>query len=35
MSFLLGGLVGLVVGWLVPQPQWFKDLLAQYKGSDE
>lgn len=29
MGFLLGLVVGAVVGWHVPQPQWAKDLFAK------
>ena len=32
-GFILGAVVGLVVGWnFLPQPQWAKDLVAKILG---
>lgn len=32
LEFLLGLVVGAVIGWHVPQPEWAKNLLAKLKG---
>lgn len=33
MEFILGAIVGLVLGWaVIPQPQWAKDLIARIIG---
>lgn len=32
MGFVLGLVVGVVVGWLVPQPQWAKNLFDSVKA---
>lgn len=34
MSFVLGIAIGIAVGWLVPQPQWFSDLLEKIKSNN-
>ncbi len=31
MMFVIGLVVGTIIGWLVPQPQWAKDLFAKIK----
>jgi hypothetical protein len=32
-EFILGSIVGLVVGWnVLPQPEWVKNLYAKYFG---
>lgn len=32
MGFVLGLIVGAVIGWHVPQPEWAKKLLDKLKG---
>ena len=34
MGFIFGIVVGVVIGWLVPQPEWFTDLLAKIKKDN-
>ena len=28
MSFVIGGVIGIIIGWFIPQPQWAKDLFS-------
>jgi hypothetical protein len=32
MILALGIAIGVTVGWLVPQPQWAKDLFVKVRG---
>ncbi len=33
-DFLLGGVIGLLLGWnFLPQPQWILDLVAKLKAK--
>lgn len=34
MAFLFGIAVGLALGWIIPQPAWFTDLLAKIKKDN-
>ena len=31
--FILGAIVGLVIGWNLPQPKWAKDLQDKVTGD--
>jgi hypothetical protein len=33
LELLLGFVVGALVGWHFPQPEWVKNLLAKVKGE--
>jgi hypothetical protein len=32
LEFIVGLIVGALVGWHVPQPEWVKNLLNKLKG---
>lgn len=33
MEFIIGGIIGLIVGWnILPQPEWVKNLFAKLLG---
>lgn len=34
MSFIFGAVIGVVVGWVVPQPQWFKDFMDKVRKEN-
>jgi len=31
-EFIIGLVIGVAIGWFIPQPQWAKDLFAKVKG---
>jgi hypothetical protein len=35
VEFIIGAVVGVSCGWLIPQPQWFKDLVAKAKAKTQ
>lgn len=32
-ELIIGIAIGVVIGWFIPQPQWFKDAVAKAKGT--
>lgn len=33
MWFIIGILIGIFIGWLIPQPQWAIDLINKIKSK--
>lgn len=32
MWFIVGLIIGIIIGWLIPQPKWAADLITKVKN---